>query len=96
MTDQVVEPDAGVSRRTVVLEACLVAGAVTLSGCTVYDTTLETPATTKPGGSGIGLVLCRQIAEVHGGTLSLANRPEGGCRATLRLDAVRGKGGQPS
>jgi nitrogen fixation/metabolism regulation signal transduction histidine kinase len=41
--------------------------------------------TTKPGGSGIGLVLCRQIAEGHGGTLSLANRPEGGCRATLRL-----------
>ena len=42
--------------------------------------------TTKPGGSGIGLVLCRQIAEAHGGTLSLANRPEGGCRATLRLE----------
>ena len=41
--------------------------------------------TTKPGGSGIGLVLCRQIAEAHGGTLSLANRPQGGCRATLRL-----------
>jgi len=41
--------------------------------------------TTKPGGSGIGLVLCRQIAEAHGGTLVLANRPEGGCRATLRL-----------
>lgn len=41
--------------------------------------------TTKPGGSGIGLVLCRQIAEAHGGTLSLASRPEGGCRATLRL-----------
>jgi nitrogen fixation/metabolism regulation signal transduction histidine kinase len=41
--------------------------------------------TPKPGGSGIGLVLCRQIAEAHGGTLSLANRPGGGCRATLRL-----------
>jgi signal transduction histidine kinase len=41
--------------------------------------------TTKPGGSGIGLVLCRQIAEGHGGTLSLVNRPGGGCRATLRL-----------
>lgn len=51
MTDQLVEPDAVVSRRTVVVEACLVAGAVTLSGCTVYDTSLEEPATTKPGGS---------------------------------------------
>lgn len=41
--------------------------------------------TTKPGGSGIGLVLCRQIAEAHHGTVSLANRPSGGCVATVRL-----------
>ena len=42
--------------------------------------------TTKKGGSGIGLVLSRQIAEAHRGTLTLANRSEGrGCEARLRL-----------
>jgi two-component system, NtrC family, nitrogen regulation sensor histidine kinase NtrY len=42
--------------------------------------------TTKPGGSGVGLVLCRQIAEAHGGTLSLEPRADGpGCRAMLTL-----------
>jgi two-component system, NtrC family, nitrogen regulation sensor histidine kinase NtrY len=45
--------------------------------------------TTKPGGSGIGLVLSRQIAEGHNGTLSLANRDGArGCRALLRLPLV--------
>lgn len=42
--------------------------------------------TTKPDGSGIGLVLSRQITEAHGGMLTLDNRPNGtGCRARLRL-----------
>ncbi|MFN2445185.1 MAG: PAS domain-containing sensor histidine kinase [Vicinamibacterales bacterium] len=42
--------------------------------------------TTKPGGSGIGLVLCRQIAEAHDGSLKLETRSDArGARATVTL-----------
>ena len=45
--------------------------------------------TTKPSGSGIGLVLSRQIAEAHRGTVTLENVREGhGCEARLRLPVV--------
>jgi nitrogen fixation/metabolism regulation signal transduction histidine kinase len=43
--------------------------------------------TTKPGGTGIGLVLAQQIAQAHRGSVQLANRVDGqsGCKAELRL-----------
>jgi two-component system nitrogen regulation sensor histidine kinase NtrY len=49
--------------------------------------------TTKPQGSGIGLVLCRQIAEAHGGSLALENRSDGrGSVATLRFSLANRAG----
>ncbi len=42
--------------------------------------------TTKPGGTGIGLALCRQIADAHGGHVALENRRDApGCVARVRL-----------
>jgi two-component system nitrogen regulation sensor histidine kinase NtrY len=46
--------------------------------------------TTKPAGSGIGLVFSRQIAEAHGGSIELVNRTDRrGCRARVTLPRVR-------
>jgi two-component system, NtrC family, nitrogen regulation sensor histidine kinase NtrY len=43
--------------------------------------------TTKPSGTGIGLVLAQQIAQAHRGSVQLANRADGqtGCKAELHL-----------
>ncbi len=43
----------------------------------------------KTGGSGLGLTIARQVVDAHGGTLTLANRNEGGLRVTIRLPRDR-------
>jgi two-component system nitrogen regulation sensor histidine kinase NtrY len=46
--------------------------------------------TTKPSGSGLGLALCREIVEQHGGRLRLARRAEGGMAISLLLPGRAG------
>jgi two-component system, NtrC family, nitrogen regulation sensor histidine kinase NtrY len=43
---------------------------------------------TKPSGAGLGLTLCREVVEAHGGRISLANREGGGLAATLWIPAI--------
>jgi two-component system, NtrC family, nitrogen regulation sensor histidine kinase NtrY len=44
---------------------------------------------TKPGGTGIGLALSREIVEAHGGQLTLANREGGGLTVAILLPPAR-------
>jgi signal transduction histidine kinase len=46
---------------------------------------LESSRNAETGGTGLGLTLVKAIAEGHGGTIALENRPGGGLRARLRL-----------
>jgi signal transduction histidine kinase len=41
----------------------------------------------KPAGTGVGLALCKEIVEAHGGRLRLQNRPGGGVMVTCWLPA---------
>jgi signal transduction histidine kinase len=51
----------------------------------------------KEGGMGIGLSVATEIVKAHGGTLRVANRPEGGARITVVLPRVeRSRAGQPT
>lgn len=46
---------------------------------------LEASRNRETGGTGLGLSIARSIAQIHGGTVQLANRPAGGLEATLTL-----------
>lgn len=45
---------------------------------------------TKPTGTGLGLTLCREIVEAHGGRLSITNRPGGGALVSVWLPSASG------
>jgi len=53
-----------------------------LSESTLRDALLPFYST-KATGTGLGLTLCREIIEAHGGRLSIANRPGGGALVTV-------------
>jgi signal transduction histidine kinase len=50
---------------------------------------LDQSSTRRQGGTGLGLYLCRQLATLLGGTLTLADVPGGGCCFTLTLTDAR-------
>ena len=47
----------------------------------------ETSRNRRTGGAGLGLSIVQALAQGQGGSLTLANRPEGGLAATIDLPA---------
>ena len=56
------------------------------------DSVFEPGFTTRTGGPGLGLAVCRKIVEQHGGTIHAASRPGAGAVFTLQLPLGRSHG----
>jgi C4-dicarboxylate-specific signal transduction histidine kinase len=61
----------------------------------VAERVFEPFVSTKPGGLGVGLAVCRSIAERHGGRLLADVPPDGGLRLTLALPVAREAASRP-
>jgi signal transduction histidine kinase len=51
----------------------------------ILNTGAQPLVSQKPGGSGLGLVICQRIAIDHGGAMDIANQSEGGARVAIRI-----------
>ena len=55
---------------------------------TIMDNQFQPFMTTKPGGSGIGMFLSRQIARLHGGEMKIKNTSEKGTTISITLPGI--------
>ncbi|WP_193165049.1 sensor histidine kinase [Microbulbifer hainanensis] len=83
--------EAGSDQTTLAIRADARGQQITVedNGCGMNEKVLQQALlpfySTKPQGVGLGLALCREIVDAHGGSIQLHNRSEGGLRITLQL-----------
>jgi signal transduction histidine kinase len=54
----------------------------------IFQPWVQLTGSGRAGGLGLGLSICRRLVEAHGGEISLAERPGGGCRFSFTLPAA--------